>query len=296
MHLHNGGTLLIRMLGTLTVIDDSGRPIEMPQRKVRHLLAILVTHRNTAVSSGRLIERLWRGDPPASARSNLNTYLARLRRLLPNLQVRTMPSGYVFGVMDHELDAAIFTSRTARAADASRRGLQYNAIAELEQALQLWSGDPFEGLDLDCDTSALVEQLNEEYRRATEDLFDLRLTLGRHTEIIGGLRSWADRHPLRERAHSQLMVALHRDGRQSEALHVYEQLRRRLIEQIGAEPTLAVRELYIRMLGSDPDSDSSTSDLIVQNSRYALPPPSVDCSCAKGVKRPQESQWGMAAS
>ncbi|WP_370023361.1 BTAD domain-containing putative transcriptional regulator [Planotetraspora sp. GP83] len=79
----------------------------------------------------------------------------------------------------------------------------------------------------------------------------MRLTLGRHAEVIGGLRSWAQKNPLRERPHGQLMLALHRDGRRSEALYVYEQLRRHLIEQLGAEPTAAGQDLYSRILRSD---------------------------------------------
>ncbi|MEZ0072009.1 BTAD domain-containing putative transcriptional regulator, partial [Planotetraspora sp. GP83] len=224
----------------------------------------------TPVSSGQLIERLWHGHPPASARSNLNTYLARLRRLLPDTRLRTTPSGYVLAISDSEVDAAIFRRWAAEAADASRRGQHSNAINAFEQALALWRGNPLEGIEFDSDMAAWAEPLHEQHRTVTEDLFDVRLTLGRHAEIIGGLRSWIEKHPLRERPHTQLMLALHRDGRQPEALYVYEQLRRRLIEQFGAEPTTAAQDLHSRILSSDPNLDLLTTNQIVQRIRQAL--------------------------
>ncbi|MEZ0074501.1 BTAD domain-containing putative transcriptional regulator, partial [Planotetraspora sp. GP83] len=122
----------------------------------------------TPVSSGQLIERLWHGHPPASARSNLNTYLARLRRFLLDTRIRTTASGYVFDVPDNELDVVIFSRWATEAASASRRGQHSKAINAFEQALALWRGNPLEGIELDSEMAAWAGRLHEDHRRVTD--------------------------------------------------------------------------------------------------------------------------------
>ncbi|WP_275410490.1 AfsR/SARP family transcriptional regulator [Microbispora corallina] len=96
------------------------------------------------------------------------------------------------------------------------------------------------------------DRLDEDRRSVTEDLFDVRLALGYHHEIVGTLGEWTSRHPLRERSHRQLMLALYRSGRSHDASIAYQRLRHRLVEQTGVEPAPATQALHHRILAADP--------------------------------------------
>src|SRR5439155_12173769 len=60
------------------------------------------------------------------------------------------------------------------------------------------------------------------------------------------------KHPLRERLRRQLMLALYRAGRQAEALRVYAETRKRLVDELGIEPGQPLRELEQAILRQDP--------------------------------------------
>src|SRR5262249_28624883 len=53
----------------------------------------------------------------------------------------------------------------------------------------------------------------------------------------------------------QLMVALYRSKRQAEALEVYATTRRRLVDELGIEPSPALRQLEKAILDQDPSLD-----------------------------------------
>lgn len=65
------------------------------------------------------------------------------------------------------------------------------------------------------------------------------------------LRSLAARHPLRERFHGQLMLALYRCDRQAEALAAYQRARDALVAELGVEPGPGLRDLHKRMLSGN---------------------------------------------
>jgi hypothetical protein len=88
--------------------------------------------------------------------------------------------------------------------------------------------------------------------QALEVRIDADLRLGRHAEVITELRQMTATHSLRERLHGLLMLALHRDGRQAEALAVYQHARRILVDEIGTEPGAELCGLHYQILTSDP--------------------------------------------
>ncbi|MEV6985706.1 AfsR/SARP family transcriptional regulator [Sphaerisporangium sp. NPDC051017] len=245
------------MLGPLSLSGHNGKFIDISRKRHRGLLGLLLLHANVAVSQSYLVEHLWDGRPPKSADGNLKTYVSQLRRLLsstgvPDLRIVTSSNGYAITVDPEDLDATVFdrlvADGRARLADDDLAG----AYEVLESALGLWRGDPLHGIDLAGDLAPWAGRLREEHVSATEDFFDVKLRMGRNWELLGRLRAWTSVHGLRERPHAQLMLALHRSGRQAEALGVYRNLWRSLVTHAGTEPSGDVRDLHQRILRGDP--------------------------------------------
>ncbi|WP_169982173.1 AfsR/SARP family transcriptional regulator [Microbispora sp. H10836] len=243
------------VLGRIGLTGDTGHPISLTRSKHLHLLALLLLRRNSPVRTDWLIDQLWNGRPPRSAGSNLKTYITQLRRLLPQGRLSTELGGYVLQAAENELDATIFEGLAAQGRHALSQGRHSSALQVFEAALKLWRGEPLQQLTCDGELAAWHDRLSEEFNMLTEDLFHVRLILGRHAEVIGELLSWTRLHPMRERPHAQLMLALHRSGRLPEALEVYNRLRRGLAEEFGVEPALAVQRLHQKILSMDAPLD-----------------------------------------
>jgi ABC-type transport system substrate-binding protein/DNA-binding SARP family transcriptional activator len=217
----------------------------------RALLAVLLVHANQVLDGDRLIEALWGPQPPKTARSALQGYVAQLRRLLPEGRLLTRAGGYVLAVEPGELDADRFESLAAEA-----RTLEpAEAATTLRAALSLWRGPPL--LDVRYETFAQREVLRLEELRlaATEQLIEADLLLGRHHELVGELEGLTAEYPLRERLAAQLMLALYRCGRQADALDFYRRTRRTFVEELGIEPGSALKELERRILAQARDLD-----------------------------------------
>ncbi|GAA2070099.1 AfsR/SARP family transcriptional regulator [Actinomadura alba] len=246
------------LLGPLVVRTAAGRELPLKRAKHRHLLATLLLRPNTTVTTSLLIDHLWGEHPPPSARNNLKTYVWQLRRMLSALDhgrphIETSGNGYQITARPDELDTLFFQELTRRGGQALRGGDIVLAEATLSRAVDLWRGDVLQDVTLSEPLRAWAAILTEERLGVLEDLTEARLTLGRHAEMIGPLRRAVRENPLRERLWAQLMLALYREGRSSEALQAYQDLRTHLIIEIGAEPGPAVRRLHQRMLAVDPE-------------------------------------------
>ncbi|MFC4533279.1 AfsR/SARP family transcriptional regulator [Sphaerisporangium dianthi] len=239
------------VLGRIGVTDDTGHPIRLTRGKHLHLLALLLLRRNGLVRTDWLLDRLWNGRPPNSAVSNLKTYITQLRRLLPQRRLSTELGGYVLQVADSELDSIILESLVFQGRNALSQGRYALALHDFEAAHKLWRGEPLQQLACDDELAAWHDRLIEDFNTLTEDLFHVRLMMERHAEVIGELLSWTRLHPLRERSHAQLMLALHRSNRIPEALEVYNRLRLGLAEEFGVEPALALQRLHNEILNMD---------------------------------------------
>ncbi len=243
------GGLELRVLGGIELVR-SCHTVAIGGPKPRLALALLVAHRGLVVSTERLCEELWGDDQPADPPAVLQSHLSRLRRILrPEAEIVSRPPGYVLQVPDQALDAGRFELLCARASVGSDPGA---VVDLLQDALGCWRGSAFEEFaELDWARREAV-RLDELRANAREDLFEARLALGEHAALVGELEGAVAESPLRERLWHQLILALYRSGRTAEALRRAEALRTLLREELGLDPSPALRELEARMLTDDP--------------------------------------------
>jgi DNA-binding SARP family transcriptional activator len=236
-----------RLLGPLEVVD-AGVLVALPAAKQRALLAILVLHANEVVSGERLIEDLWDARPPISARKVLQTYVSKLRRLLGSDVLVTRATGYVLCVDALDVDLGRFERLVA---DASRVGPRERS-EKLRAALALWRGRALADFGHEPFAQPEIARLEGLRLTALEQRIDADLGTGRQADLVSELEVLVGQQPMRERLRGQLMLALYRSGRQAEALGVYRDGRRMLVEELGIEPGTALRELELAILSQDP--------------------------------------------
>ncbi|MGC9669041.1 BTAD domain-containing putative transcriptional regulator [Planosporangium sp. 12N6] len=224
-----------------------GRTVDLGHTRQRCVLAVLLTHVNEPVSVDQLIERVWADRRPLRAKETLYGYLHRLRQAVAGAGapvIARRSGGYVLAVDRLAVDAHRFRHLVERARSTRDETL-------FDEALGLWRGDAFAGLD----TPWLNESrdwLHAERLAAELDRDDLALRNGRHHEKLAELTRRAAALPLDERVAGQLVLALYRCGRQGDALAHYEAFRLRLAEELGADPGLALRQLHRKILTTDP--------------------------------------------
>ncbi|MDB1087546.1 BTAD domain-containing putative transcriptional regulator [Streptomyces sp. ACA25] len=236
------------VFGPVELRDGSG---PLSGRLQRTLLAMLLIHANRPVPVDTLTEALWHGEAHARSAAKLQLHVHRLRRLLdiPD-RLSFGQGGYRLRVLPEELDSARFELLTDEALEQSAQD-PLRCARLLRTALDLWQGRPYEGLD--------IPELADEARRladrrltAVEELYFAELVCGRHTAVIPELTGLVRENPLRERLHSLLMTALHRAGRQAEALDVYRSARRTLVKELGLEPGPELRSVEAQVLAGEP--------------------------------------------
>ncbi|KKD05856.1 hypothetical protein TN53_22235 [Streptomyces sp. WM6386] len=232
------------------VLYDAGATRVVGSPKVRTLLAALLLEAGRTVSVDSLKDALWGGAPPASAHASLHNHVTRLRRLLDDPErLRAVPPGYLLRVEQGELDVHVFDTHVAeaRAAHAGRDWAR--TVRACTEGLALWRGSPLSGLPAELGGYAFAQRLREARLLLLEWRYDAELAVGDRLDgLVLELTSLAAEHPLREAFHRQLMLALHRTGRQAEALAVHRDLRTRLVEELGVEPGAAVREAHVEVL------------------------------------------------
>ncbi len=157
------------------------------------------------------------------------------------------------------------------AAPGSAGGRARDRRRQLHEALSLWRGPPFADFAYDRFARPEIARLEELRLVALEERIEADLALGRHAELVGELEGLMAEHPLRERLRGQLMLALYRSGRQAEALEVYQDTRRLLVEELGIEPGRAVHDLERAILVQDP-----ALDVLPRARPEAEPPPEAE--------------------
>jgi DNA-binding SARP family transcriptional activator len=246
-----GSDVRFDLLGPLRVtIGD--RPLPLGGTKQRALLAHLLLNANRTVTPGQLADVLWPREPPTSATANLQTYVWRLRRLLPETALRTHGPGYSLAVDPGDVDAHRFTRLVGDAARAAKDGSPETALTLLAEAEALWRGDPLEDLPTAPAWDAELGRLVENRLAAVEERLSLQVLLGRHDPAIAELTVLLAEHPYRERLWQQYLLALTGAGRRAEALQAYTTARERLVTELGVEPGPELRALQAAILAGEP--------------------------------------------
>ncbi|HEY8236397.1 MAG TPA: BTAD domain-containing putative transcriptional regulator, partial [Gaiellaceae bacterium] len=196
----------------------------------------------------RIVDALWGEQPPRTAATSLQNFVSQLRKLLGADVVVTKPPGYQLRIAPEQLDLERFT----RLVEESRAEPPDERAAKLRRALALWRGRPLADLGFEAFAQQEIGRLEELRLAALEDRVEADLQAGRHKDLVGELEAFADEHPLRERLRSQLMLALYRSGRQAEALQIYHDTRRVLVDELGIEPSPTLQQLHGAILRQDP--------------------------------------------
>nr|AGS49575.1 hypothetical protein [uncultured bacterium esnapd10]AGS49599.1 putative regulatory protein [uncultured bacterium esnapd11] len=263
-----GETVRLRILGPVDVYDETrGRKTTPNGTKQRALLSTLVVRQGQTLSMDRLIEELWGDVPPGNATNALQAHIARLRRLLGTAggaaDIVTDPPGYHLRLGPHETDVDEFHRLSALAREITTEDPE-RAVELFRRALGLWRGAAFEGCVTGSILAGEAALLEEQRLTNVEGLFDAHLRTGRHGEIVGELEEMTAAHPLRERFYDQLMVALYRCGRQSEAIGTYDRARRNLLRELGVEPGPALRGRMQAVLAHSPSLLPGGRDQLTQ--------------------------------
>ena len=224
-------------------------------RRQRAVLARLALARGEVVSTERMVDDLWLGEPPPSATNTLQSYVSNLRRVLGahadgRPAIERVGDGYRLAVEPGTLLTETFEGLLG---DAGRPRLPVDErLAVLDAALALWRGPAIADFVDEPWAQGDATRLDDLRLAAIEDRFDGLLELGRHAAIVGDLDVASAQHPLRERLTSQLVVALYRCGRHAEALRAYERTRSYLGDEQGLDPSPELAELARRVLDHDP--------------------------------------------
>jgi DNA-binding SARP family transcriptional activator len=242
------------LLGPL-LVRRGGVAVPVPRGKQRVILAMLLLNAGQVVRVDALAEALWGSGPPSSGPVAVQNYVMRLRNTLGDAdrdRIITKPSGYLIRVEADELDVSHFEALLGAARAAARDGSWDQAASHAQAAMELWRGEPLTDVVAETLLARETARLAELRLQTLETRIDADLHLGRHTDTITELVQLAGAHPLRERLHGQLMLALYRDGRRAEALAAYQAARDILVAELGTEPGTELRTLHQQMLTVDP--------------------------------------------
>ncbi|GIH22785.1 SARP family transcriptional regulator [Acrocarpospora phusangensis] len=242
-----------RVLGDLTVLT-AGRALPLASRRQEQLLALLISRGGRVVDAGTLTDALWAERLGSQAAKNLQVLVHRLRRTLGDAErIRHDRYGYALLAETEEVDAWHFAELAERGGKALAGNDAKAATALLAEALALWRGPAFSGLDDVIALSEAAERLEQMRRRAVTERIDAELRLGRHGALVPELMGLAAADPLDESVTARLMMALSGSGRRTEALAVYRRTRTVLAEELGLEPGPELRRLQRAVLRGDAD-------------------------------------------
>lgn len=315
-------TLRFELLGTLRAwrgeVSVNLGPVQQ-----RVVLAVLLLQQNRPIGRQQLVQAVWGEQEPRYAANLLHRHVSGLRRALglgpgrpgqPTAPERFGPSGkpgrstpatpgrliwtdggYLLTVPQGCLDLEVFGTELIRAREARAAGELSAAVDILRSAVGLWRGPPCTGLTspfLDAERDRLIEWRSS----VVEECLELDLAVGRRPDVITELRQLVAEHPLREKLHGLLMLALYRSGRRAEALSAFHEARQLLREELGVDPAAPLQRLHQQILNADPELiPSGQADVPPGNSpvvSQAVPVPAqLPHSMAGFSNREAEISW-----
>lgn len=249
----------VAVLGPVGIAAPDGtmHPVAGQQGLV---LALLASEHPRPVPVDVLVDELWPLSPPASAATGLRVVMNRLRERLSAIHPGVPPivhheHGYQLALTGDRLDHTVFMQAVATAGRGDDLGGRGSPADILATALELWRGRAFEPF---CDSprlSLVAAKLESLRCDAEETLIQALLDAGDHDRAAVLATSLVETEPYRERRWEQLMLALYRSGRQTEALRAANRVRTILIEELGIEPGPALTRLEAHILNHDPALD-----------------------------------------
>lgn len=253
----------VGLLGPVYVACDGAQPSLTPAQ--RALMAVLAISNTKVVSSHLLITAIWHELPSPERLRNLRFHICKLRAILCKAEpgrsasrIMTAPDGYKLTLCEGELDSDDFKRLLWRARESARRGDTGPALQDYHDALALWRGPALASTAAQSPwLSAEAAGLDELHATAYEEATDIALAAGRQHDVLASLITMAAHHPARDRLTRQLMIALHRSGRQAEALNAYSAYRESLRENFGLDPSSPMQRLHQLIL----DGDSLTEEI-----------------------------------
>ncbi len=255
------GRVRFGVLGPLAVWRN-GEPVGLGGERQRSLLALLLVRANEFVSVEVLVDALFGEAPSDGAVHAVRVGVSRLRRLLENGDehsvLETRAGGYVLAVEPEQLDAVRFERLLRDGSGLLSAGDAVSSAARLRDALSLWRGAPLADLPVIEHLQAEIRRLEELRLMAVIQRVDADLALGAGGELIAELEPMIAANPLQERLRGQLMLALYRAGRQTDALAAYREISGRLRHELGLQPGRALKELERSILQHDPALDPTS--------------------------------------
>jgi DNA-binding SARP family transcriptional activator len=263
-----------RLLGAFEVRLE-GVPLAFGGPRQRAVLAALALRANEVVSVDHLIDAVWE-QPPASAASNIRTYVRELRRVLGDAggaRLVTRSPGYLLVTRPGQVDAATFEELARQGLELAGRERHAEAVELLDRALGCWHGEPLDSLPLGAGLRTEVAALEARRLAVAEEAVRCRQRLGDHGGAVAGLRALLDRYPLREDLWAALMGSLRAGGRSAEALDAYQQVRGLLVAELGVDPGAELRALYQEILRDDDQSAAEGTAPVGSLPAAAVPVP-----------------------
>jgi DNA-binding SARP family transcriptional activator len=252
-----GLALRVGVLGPLRVWRGQ-TVVDLGPLQQRVVMAVLSMQARRPVSMQQMINAVWGEATPTHSVNLVQRHVSGLRRALEPNRPGHAPSdvlvwsdaGYLLTLPADAVDVDIFETELSRARAARAAGNPPAAAEALHAALKLWRGPLCDGLSSPF-LDAQRDRLAESRISAIEDRVELDLAIGERTDVIAELRDLVAEHPLRERLHGLLMLALYRAGRQADALAVFRDVRRVLSEELGIEPAAPLQQLHQQILAGD---------------------------------------------
>ncbi|MET0457644.1 MAG: BTAD domain-containing putative transcriptional regulator [Ilumatobacteraceae bacterium] len=248
------GLLEVGLLGSVEV-RASGDVVPIAGAKLKAIVALLALSSPHPVSAERLIDGVWDDELPGNPTNSLHAQISSLRRLLGRDAIERRGQGYLLAVGPDDVDTIRF-ERLVRAGHEAVADDPATAVQHFAAALSLVRGPVLGDITEFRFARETAARLDELVSGAHEGLVDGRLAIGEHTAVVGELTALVQHHPLHERFHAQLVIALYRCGRQADALQAYHQARRVLLEELGVEPCPELRALEVAILRQDPTLDA----------------------------------------
>lgn len=262
-----------RILGPLEVAAGPER-LELGGARQQIVVATLLISANRVVTMDRLLEAIYGEFLPQTSRAQAHISISSVRRMFAAHSneeiISTREHGYVIQVGRDQLDSEQFQELVTAARAARDEGQISQAVAYYRDALRLWRGPAFDGIDSQL-VRAAASRLDEQRIATNEDCLKLELDVGRHHELVGELTELVRDFPLREQLRGLLMLALYRCGRTVEALEAYRQTRQTMIEELGIEPGERLQKLQHDILSSDPSLSLPAEQIGIPQVRQQIP-------------------------